>query len=111
MVTPARTERSELKLREFLGDLWPQIGSSGLPRWPPDVFGLAASALRKSGAYENIVVAWPPRTANGAAWMAFVKKTANAWRTAWERGTGLPPAVHERWETIIRSKVSLESLR
>ena len=106
MDSSAKDVRSELSLLEFLQFVWPQLNSSSpAPRWPPDVFGLAASALKKAGAYENVVMAWPPSDAT--QWIKFVKKTAAAWRAAWEKKTPVPADVESRWATVVGSRISL----
>jgi hypothetical protein len=108
---PPPRSPNELTLQHFLKYLWPLIDSVPMPRWPPDVFGLVASALKKSGAYESIVSEWPPSKHSGDEWLTFVATTAEQWRSAWETGAPLPEAVISRWETILRANVALRLVR
>jgi hypothetical protein len=109
--TTAPAANPALTLRQFLVYLWPGVESSPMPRWPPDVFGLAASVLKKSGAYEHLVTAWPPSTFGTGSWVAFVKQTAAEWRAAWEAKSDLPPAVQSRWDHVVQSSLSLQAVR
>lgn len=54
------------------------------PKWPADVFAIAASLLARGGAYASILKTWPPSGAAGL-WTAKVKKIAKQWRRAWQK--------------------------
>ncbi|WP_156171568.1 hypothetical protein [Dyella japonica] len=64
------------ELADLLGNSWHSPRQLG---WPPDVFAVCAYLLEVSGAYINIMKAWPPNGDPGA-WEEFIEKNASAWR-------------------------------
>lgn len=112
----APVEDNELTLHELLRYLWPAFEPGcGVPRWPADVFGLTAIALKRSGAYASIVSAWPPPERSGRKWVGFIRRTGGNWRKAWERYAGpgsapLPAAVRARWRKITSANAPLSRL-
>jgi hypothetical protein len=90
-----------------LGTLWrsvlPHRRASALPGmlrrailWPPDVFALAAFALRESGAYRNVVRQWPPsllRKPERERYPQFARELGLRWRN----DLAHPPALVREW--------------
>src|SRR4029453_14064789 len=76
-------ERPQARVGEFLEYLSPGLLNNGrCPPWPPDVFALAASVLRRSGAYVR-VLDLPPRDNMdllGKQWSRKASEVAWEWR-------------------------------
>ena len=52
--------KSELTIGDVFESLIPGRSWSEPPAWPPDAFALAASVLKRSGSYVEVVREWPP---------------------------------------------------
>ena len=69
---------------EYLDYLGPGLTAGPCPPWPPDVFALTASVLRRTGAYvraqESSQTGRPPLLERG--WHEQARRLAEAWRTA-----------------------------
>ncbi|PYQ60388.1 MAG: hypothetical protein DMF53_17090 [Acidobacteria bacterium] len=76
-------DRPAAQLGELLEYLGPGLlGRKHCPPWPPDVFALTASVLRRTGAYVR-VLDLPPRDDMdflGREWPAQAKRLAHQWR-------------------------------
>lgn len=76
------------------------------PRWPPDVFAVAASLLLHSGAYLQILESWPPAGGQTRGclkvpaefWCKKMRSLGESWRGAWP---GRPPEEICRWWRIL----------
>ena len=58
MAAPAQAALDHFEHRGVL-ELHPFLG---VPTWPPDMFAVTATLLARSGAYVNVVDAWPPKS-------------------------------------------------
>jgi len=75
------------------------------PRWPPDVFAIAGTLLRDSGAYAQVVTSWPPDTANASTWVEDIRQLSKRWRQA--ATTDSAPIPHEIdgwWQRLLASR-------
>jgi len=76
-------DRPAARLDELLEYLGPGLlAREQCPPWPPDVFALAASVLRRSGAYVRVLDLHPQSDIDllGKEWPAQVRKLAERWR-------------------------------
>ncbi len=94
------------ELVEFLAPgLW---GSRQPPAWPPDMFGITAVLLMRSGAYTKIVHEWPPRSIaerplGRQSWQSAVSGIGRRWR---ENVSGLSPSpaeIGQLWQVLKRN--------
>jgi hypothetical protein len=95
----------ELTVSELVGHLapgeWFQAGD--VPDWPPDVFAFAASLLKRSGAYVEIVNQWPPRSfSESDDWAATIGDIAKDWRARFELGKTPPVEVCTWWADVVK---------
>lgn len=67
------------------------------PKWPADIFAIAASLLARAGAYASILNTWPPAGTTDS-WTDHVKNIAEVWRKDWK---ATPPEVERAWESLI----------
>jgi len=72
--------------------------------WPPDVFGIVASLLLRSGAYRIAATNWPPTNKN-SAWVPKVEKIGEKWRNSFEFDT---PKEVKRWWKELTSKKNVD---
>jgi len=80
----------------------PGVTSAG---WPPDVFGVVAMLLHKSGAYTCAVDSWPPDgsnsgEANDASWATRMAELGLRWRAAAAKGRPAPSDVRAWWRVV-----------
>ena len=66
------------------------------PPWPPDVFAVAASLMRRTSAYVEIVERWRPPTGFGE----HCRTVGAAWRECWMRREPPPPDVVTAWRAL-----------
>jgi hypothetical protein len=98
---PSRVSSHPLKLGEYLDHLLPGAVGGAPPDWPPDLFGLVAAVLQKSGAYSFAVCnPWPPKP----NWAESMQRIGQTWRQALNLGKGAPPQVHARWDKLVRKQ-------
>lgn len=77
--------------------------------WPPDVFAVVATILRKSGAYTRVVQRWPPLDGTGGGpqtrqrWIEDIKRIGEEWRTASKKTKHPPSDVRRWWRVVIDS--------
>lgn len=85
--------------------------------WPPDVFCLAAYALKLSGGYTHVLQEWPPqgspgRGLRGGKWVDWSQELGRQWR---HTAAGLLPApqqVEELWRAVAsRGSTDVRHLR
>ncbi|MDP2317366.1 MAG: hypothetical protein Q8P41_31065 [Pseudomonadota bacterium] len=81
MPTPRRTGTREATLGAALQHLLPRLERSRrCPKWPPDLFALAARLLERTGAHVHVVNHWPLEAEGGdGAWRAEVAGIADGW--------------------------------
>lgn len=96
------TESAELTIRGCLSSLLPRLAhpaSDSMPPWPPDVFALGMTLLRRCGAYCEVLNHWPPRRMVGERgdWARNIREWAREWRVAYSRGAPPPSALTRRW--------------
>jgi len=77
----------ELTIGEFLTGILPRLQTDqDFPGWPPDCFALCLALLRRTGAYSQLFLHWPPAGATEGAlekWTSSVRDMGEKWRTAW----------------------------
>lgn len=77
--------------------------------WPPDVFAVVATILRKSGAYTRVVQRWPPTDGTGGkpkgkeSWLEDIKRVGKKWRVASKGASGPPSEVRRWWQVVMAS--------
>src|ERR1700691_640773 len=73
-------------------------GSSfpGCPKWPADVFAVAASLLAHAGAYASILTAWPP-AGEKKTWTGKARRIARQWRRDWQK---IPSEIVLGWKVL-----------
>lgn len=74
--------------------------------WPPDLFCLAASVLKASGAYVEVLRKWPSehsaRPASEAErWAPWARRIGRQWRDSAGRDQPAPEEVRRHWATIV----------
>lgn len=79
--------------------LAPNIPWLGLLKWPPDVFGIVAFLLQKSGSYIEIVRDWPPAQ-EAPAWAEEMRRIGKTWRKSCITGAAAPAEVRKWWSDI-----------
>jgi len=106
--SPPPDERPDaLTIGDVIGYLLPRVrqGDPGVPRWPPDVFAVAAYVLHKSGAYCEVLEHWPPAAGDLpdpiAQWSERIGGIGKAWRLAWASGKSPPDEVAHWWEKLL----------
>jgi hypothetical protein len=96
-------------LRSLIEELLPRATADPrCPLWPPDVFAVAATALKRSGAYVSCVREWPPASSPFLAdYVTLLRKAAETWRAAAASdGSGpddVPAEVRGLWTRMVSS--------
>ncbi len=72
------------------------------PRWPPDVFAVVATILKRSGAYVEVVNKWLPEQER-LKWPALTKKLGTEWRASVNSGDDAPSKVGDAWRHILKA--------
>jgi hypothetical protein len=79
----------ELTIGEFLSGILPRLHTDKtFPAWPPDCFALCLALLRRTGAYSQLLLDWPPDNGSDGAlgkWTTSVRELGERWRTAWQQ--------------------------
>jgi hypothetical protein len=79
----------DLTIGEFLEGILPRLHTDKtFPRWPPDCFALCLALLRRTGAYSQLFLHWPPAGETEGAlekWTTDVRKLGEKWRRAWSQ--------------------------
>lgn len=65
------------------------------PKWPADVFAVAASLLTQRGAYASILQKWPPKASS--TWASDVRQIGDIWRKSWPT---VPRQVRSAWSAV-----------
>ncbi len=70
--------------------------------WPPDAFAIAASILKRSGAYRGVANVWPPTGFNKTEdWHQLISDASKAWRETCNSGTSWPAVIDAWWDEIV----------
>jgi len=103
---------SKSSVGEFFGALAGESWQEKVINFPPDVFGVAASVLARTGAYLAVVSHWPPKNLKKPRWEDHVSTIAKKWRAEWQFGGSKPPAyVQKLWHAITEdAAISLSEL-
>lgn len=64
--------------------------------WPPDVFALAASVLKATGAYVEVLSEWRPKGMNAAQWAGHARVVGRRWRQL----DSVPEEVMKSWSAV-----------
>lgn len=76
----------ELTIGEFLCGILPRLQTDrAFPRWPPDCFAICLALLKRTGAYSQLFLDWPPDQGTDGAlgkWTGTVRELGGKWRTA-----------------------------
>lgn len=67
------------------------------PRWPPDVFAIAAGLLQRSGAYRLVIKQWPP----SKSWSDDISVIGDDWREQAAENHPAPAAVTAFWNRVL----------
>jgi hypothetical protein len=80
----------------------PSTSAGVKPFWPPDAFALAASILKRSGAYTEVANRWPPQKYRDKkkTWHKAIERLSAEWRRQYARRPSWPRQV-DRWWTVI----------
>ena len=81
-------------VRFLLAERGPSFPSC--PKWPADVFAVAASLLARAGAYASILTAWPP-AGEKKTWAGKARRIARQWRRDWQK---TPPEIVAGWKVL-----------
>lgn len=104
---PASADRPAFTVGDVLDALAVARDDRRWTTWPPDVFAVVATILRKSGAYTRVVQQWPPPDGTGGGpqtrerWLDDIKQIGEEWRTASKKGRRSPVHVRQWWRSII----------
>lgn len=88
-----------ITLQQFLGSL--ALDWELAIDWPPDVFGLMAATLQKTGAYLDLAERWPPEGVALIDWCGTIKSLGHEWRESY--GRAVPTQVKNRWGYVVKS--------
>jgi hypothetical protein len=95
------TAAKPITVGEYLNYVIPGLKDELPPKWPPDVFGVAAAILHKSGSYSHAVChPWPP----AQNWTKSVRSLGKAWRTTSNSGSQIPTTVKTLWKRLLRKR-------
>lgn len=89
-----------------LGELIDHVAPNGLSlEWPPDVFAVVASVLRRWGGYTSVIDPWPPRDPTGAiqsqrVWANQMESLGLQWRQAVREKQPPPQSIVARWKVV-----------
>src|ERR1700682_6685702 len=87
----------ELTVGQFMKHIAPELfARRSTPRWPPDMFAIAAALLQRSGAYVQVFEEWPPKSAR-EDWRGEIAETGRNWRLRAAADQAPPPAVRGWW--------------
>ena len=97
-----------------IGDLMLALGVDPTPEWldwPPDVFAVVATILKKTGTYTALVERWPMEGAGMVSadeWLDVIVAEGAAWRKSCERRLPAPaPArVAGWWKTVLDNRAA-----
>lgn len=99
-------QASPLTLGECIERLLPRgLDARRPPTWPPDLFAIAVSLLKRSGAYTAVVCAWPPR-GKRQKWAEEMRRVGRDWRKGWEPRGGLPRQVLGAWAVLAKARAT-----
>ena len=95
-----------LTIGEFIGGILPRLQKNrSFPQWPPDCFAICLALLKRTGAYSQLLLDWPPgRGTEGALdrWTSGVRGLGAKWRATWQEGTPFKDLGAE-WQVICES--------
>lgn len=103
---PAPTDTPAFTVGDVLDALAVDRDDRRWTTWPPDVFAIVATILRKSGAYTRVVQSWPPPDGAGGGpqtrelWLDDIRRIGEDWRTA-SKKKKLPPSEVRRWWQVV----------
>jgi len=82
----------------------PRIGPS-FAQWPPDVFGVAAGILERSGEYLDVAREWPPKTFRPAEkWNSHVHNLGAQWRKRAANRQSPPREIGRAWADLLKQR-------
>lgn len=93
-------------IKDIIDYLYPDALLGTEPYWPPDAFAIAATILKRSGAYRDVANSWPPSEfSNTDAWHSEILAIADEWRDLCDKSsTMMPVRVNDWWELLIQSQ-------
>lgn len=97
---------------ETVGDiilyLGPDTFADTAPAWPPDAFAIAATLLKRSGAYREVANAWPPKGFRDTNdWHDAIMALSDQWRASCDAGTDVVPATASEWWSTVRDHAGM----
>jgi hypothetical protein len=98
----------ELTIGEFVGGILPRLirGDNKFPKWPPDCFAICLALMKRTGAYSQLFLDWPPGKESAGAldkWINEVRDLGAQWR-AHVRGRDLQfSGLETEWRAICDS--------
>jgi hypothetical protein len=97
---------AELTVGEFLEGILPRLRTDrAFPRWPPDCFALCLALLRRTGAYSQLFLYWPPAGETEGAlekWATGVRQLGEKWRRVWTQQQPFSDLARE-WQLVCES--------
>ena len=93
---------------DILDYLNPSVRTSVEIAWPPDAFAIAASLLKRSGAYREVANTWPPAEyTDTTAWQQAIEKIADEWRNSCDANSATMPAQVKTWWKVVLTHLSI----
>ncbi len=94
------TTEQPLTVGDYVAFLAPGLLGSAMPAWPPDVFAVAASLLKRTGAYTRAAELLPRDGSQpllASSWPGSAARLASEWRRAFDGRDAAPPAEVATW--------------
>lgn len=103
----------KLTVGEFLCGILPRLAEDrAFPIWPPDSFALCLSVLKRTGAYAQVLAAWPPGLGDEGAldrWVTDARELGKKWRASWDKQTFTD--LEREWDIVCDSfAIPLDSI-
>ncbi len=89
----------------YLDFLAPRLRGPAPPSWPPDVFAVAASLFKRTGAYTRVAeLRWPQTSPLlEADWPASAERVGRSWRSAFDSREPAAPAEVTTWWGVLHA--------
>ena len=101
-----KSSLADIEIEELIRHVCDQTVEDHLsvPIWPPDVFAVVASILRRSGAYIAVANGWPPpRFGTIQEWAEHARAVGTEWRSRFMANAPCPDEVSSAWQAVKKS--------